>query len=488
MRPSRPSRASLRAVGRVSALALLGVLTAAGCGRAAAPGDDTGRPVPVAYDLDLAWAPASRVLAGRETVTVRNAGPGALPVVWLRLWANDAIPGQADGCRTRGTTLSRVTGATITRSAVACSAVALRLARPLPAGEQAVFGLRFRTRVPRDAALLGRRRGADLMGRAVPVLAVRDGAGWHLDPDTAVGDPAYTLSAAWHARIRAPDGVRVAATGSERSDTPDPAGGTHTLESDAPHARDFGLAAGPLRERSASAGGMRVRVRYALREDRMAAERALRTAILSVRRYTAWFGPAGPAELDVVLTRLGGGSQELPGLVFSDPDRATVAHEVAHQWWYGTVGDDQYRSPWLDESFASWSEEQLAPGTYPCRRSDPLGARRGQLTRGLAHWESRPRAYVDVVYRGGSCALRALEADLGRPRFLALLRAEVDGHRDGIVTTGDVMALVAAADPAVARRWARLVGLPTAHPGRVRIGGGPDGIGAAFRWDVLPVR
>ncbi len=33
-----------------------------------------------------------------------------------------------------------------------------------------------------------------------------------------------------------------------------------------------------------------------------------------------------------------------------------IAHEIAHQWWYGAVGNDQVHTPWLDEAMAIYSE------------------------------------------------------------------------------------------------------------------------------------
>jgi len=33
-----------------------------------------------------------------------------------------------------------------------------------------------------------------------------------------------------------------------------------------------------------------------------------------------------------------------------------IAHEIAHQWWYGAVGNNQVASPWLDEALALFSE------------------------------------------------------------------------------------------------------------------------------------
>jgi hypothetical protein len=32
-----------------------------------------------------------------------------------------------------------------------------------------------------------------------------------------------------------------------------------------------------------------------------------------------------------------------------------AAHEVAHQWWFGVVGNDQIDEPWLDEALTQYS-------------------------------------------------------------------------------------------------------------------------------------
>ena len=32
-------------------------------------------------------------------------------------------------------------------------------------------------------------------------------------------------------------------------------------------------------------------------------------------------------------------------------------HEIAHQWWFGLVGNDQALEPWLDEAMSVYSEK-----------------------------------------------------------------------------------------------------------------------------------
>ena len=213
-------------------------------------------------------------------------------------------------------------------------------------------------------------------------------------------------------------------------------------------ARDFAIVAGPLRLTERRAGGVTLR-HWRLRESRRDATRALRLGTRAVRAYARWFGPYGRAELDIVegphvVARGAGLGMEYPELVLTPARARVLEHEVAHQWWYGIVGDDEYREPWLDESFATYAGLRLADELGRC---DPPGGR-PRLTASMKAFErSGDRRYFSVVYVGGSCALSTLQRALGRARFDRLLRALVRAHRDGIMTTEDFVAAVRSAAP-----------------------------------------
>ena len=85
--------------------------------------------------------------------------------------------------------------------------------------------------------------------------------------------------------------------------------------------------------------------------------------------------PGAPTELDIVETRFADfGGMEYPELVLVVDDPTSVAHEVAHQWFYGLVGSDQWREPWLDEGFATFAQRRPrghaagVPGARAARR------------------------------------------------------------------------------------------------------------------------
>jgi len=417
-------------------------------------------PQPLRYVLDLRWDDRTRTLAGTEAVRLENAGDAALSSVWLRLWPNGwraRRDAEAGGCRAPRESISVISGARIVGHAVDCSAVELALELPLAPSSATTVVLRFAARTPRADDRFGLDAGTNLLGNVVPILAVRDANGWHLDPYTLVGDPGYSLAAAWRARLVLPARLNAATTGVEVSNRI--AGGRRVIEAATPLARDFALAIGRLRVREVTIDGTELRVFGSLLISDAVMRHTLRRAREALDTYGSWYGRYGSSELDVVAGRLPYGGMEYPEIIFTTPGTATVAHEVAHQWWYATVGNDQYRQPWLDESFASWSEEQLAPGSYDCDPAEPLRDAVGGLAQGMSYYEHHPAAYWAVIYRGGECALTRLEQDLGRDTFLGLLRTEVQRFRNGVVTTPGFLALLEEVSPEEELSWAELVGL-----------------------------
>lgn len=103
-----------------------------------------------------------------------------------------------------------------------------------------------------------------------------------------------------------------------------------------------------------------------------------------------------------------------------------AVHETAHQWWYGSVGNDQALDPWLDEALATFSERIFYEQNYPkvtawqAFRIDayhPSGWVDSDI---YSHANSR--AYTDAVYLRGVQFLQALRGHLGEVGFLAFLK------------------------------------------------------------------
>jgi Peptidase family M1 domain len=416
---------------------------------------------PERYTLDLRYEHrGAGVLSGSERIEFVNHGPRALSRVWLRLWANGP-----DDCRPRRIRVQIEAPATAGAERVSCTALEVRLAAPVPPGASGAISLRFEVRGRRVADRFGRVRGTVLLGNVIPVLAVRDQRGLHLEPYAKRGEAFYSLGARWEAVLRLPGRLRAATTGATVSE--EVAGGERTLRVSTEQARDFSLAVGRLRLVQARQGGVRVRV-FAGRRVR-GRRGALRIARRAVRAFSRRYSPYDSTELDVVLVRGGLGAgigMEYPELIFSIPAADVITHEVAHQWWYGLVGNNQYLEPWLDESFAQYSHERLHPRVNFClprrpyllvaprRRDIPLDSTMERFERGS------PAAIGEVVYLAGSCALQRLERDIGRARMTAVLRRLQTRHRHGVMTRSDVLEAIRRVAPRYRlRRWLRLAHL-----------------------------
>ncbi|MEA2724981.1 MAG: hypothetical protein QOH59_2752, partial [Gemmatimonadales bacterium] len=146
---------------------------------------------------------------------------------------------------------------------------------------------------------------------------------------------------------------------------------------------------------------------------------------------------------------------EYPGLIvmlvngsYTNNTRFVTAHEVAHQWWYGVVGNDIYREPWIDEAFAQWSallvEEHFAGAAAAERVYQQQVVRLAQRTKascGLpitayGSWN----AYYAAVYGRGAQFLYMLRRELGDRAFFAGLQQYYAGNTYGIGTTAEVRA------------------------------------------------
>jgi peptidase M1-like protein len=455
--------------------ALLVVVVAsalAGCGAAVHAVQDVGEthakaaaqtaaaprwPDQARYALDLRYDRRTFTLSGTEQVTFRNASDAPLPTVWLRAWAN-----AFGGCRVARAHVTIRSGGRLGARRRDCTALEIRLAKPVAPGASATIGLQIRVTAPVRPDRFGRFHGGGYFGNAIPILAVSDSRGLQLPPYSFAGESFYSLTSSWNVRLRVPAGMQVASTGTQSG----PArGGVVTLV--APRARDFMIVVGRFSVRTAQAGPVRLRRFSIPGTPASEVRRTLRVAALSMTRYAGWYGPYARPEVDLVEgpgeVARGGVAMEYPELVLTPAIAVDIAHELAHQWFYSIVGDDQWSEPWLDESFAEFTAARLPPGEVPnrlrdCRLPD---ASRTPLDANMARVTAAPGRYVRVVYVGGACTLRALQSALGAARFDTFMRRLVATHRDGVDTTSEFVAAIRAAAPgnAAVERILRRTGL-----------------------------
>jgi hypothetical protein len=411
-------------VSRALAVALAAL--ALGAAPAAAGEPDATSP---AYDVALRGSDHGRRWSGRETISFTNPGAAPLDRIWVRLWGNGG-----HGCRTpRPVRIAHVAGASAGPPEVFCSAVSLRLDAPLPPGARGSVTFDVDIRAPRRPGRFGRRDRMALFSNAIPALAHLEGGEFRLDRYFPLGE-AWTYPAAdWTVRLDAPDGISVAAPGVRLPD------GARRLE----HGRDYSFAAGGLRSLSGVVDGVAVTVWGASGGRRSRLAGVMRTARRRLPRLAALFGPYGWPDLQIVVTP--DAAMEHTGLIMTSPEDFIVTHELAHEWWYALISNDQAQAPWLDEAFATYSEEAAGAQQRPwCRRPGPEAR---LVTRGTAYFRRHHYEGYGAIYTEGACLLDVLRKRMGAAVFDAALRGYALANRYGWSTAAEFRSAMDAASP-----------------------------------------
>lgn len=393
-------------------------------------------PAHASYIVALAGEAQGRHWVGTQHVTFQNVSSLTLDTIWLRLWSNGIR-----GCRAAAISVSGITGGTAGSPSLRCTALPVQLDAPLAPGATASLAMKLAITVPAANDRFGSFGGLALLGTALPTLAVHDVMGWHLDPFIDLGERFYSEVGHYRVTLTVPTELETPATG-VLIDTRDNGDGTLSRTYEATNVRDFEWAAGELAEaHGTDARGTLVNVWYRPSYVSAAtADRLLGVAVRAMNLFSNGFGAFPYPEVDLVLTDLPYYGMEYPTIVFANPDQYTVAHELAHQWWSGIVGNDQYTSPWLDESFATWSETlPFAPLT--CSGPYRWPSYSARVSNSMGYWARHPGQYW-IVYDQGACALAALARRFGLNSFLALLRDYVRAHQFGFTTTTEFKAAV----------------------------------------------
>jgi len=156
---------------------------------------------------------------------------------------------------------------------------------------------------------------------------------------------------------------------------------------------------------------------------------------------------------DLVLAEVGSGggfSMEYPRMIHLTrdkvADRYVVFHEVAHQWFYAQVGNDQQREPWLDEAFADFSARWLMRiGENQCS-TRPVNSEvfdwAAEATDG-GDWTSCD-GYFHAVFYQGTEFLTAVRTTMGDDAFFDAMRDWVASRKFGIGTGARLLGLLQA--------------------------------------------
>jgi hypothetical protein len=349
-------------------------------------------------------------------------------VVVLRLWANGPRPSAQIDATVRDLASTRPDPTTLE----------VDLGRTLRPGERVTVVVDFHLVVTGSANDRISRSGDTLrLGSALPLLAWEPGVGWAREPPTSGFAEATTSPAAdWTLRLDVPGGYDVLASGRRGAD------GTWR----ATGARDVGISIGRFTSTAAAvvAGTeVTVGVDAAVGEDAAAYLARVTSAMDAMDdRY----GPFPFETFTLAITPDLGGGIEYPGHVMQGPGTIgrTTPHEVAHQWFYAQIGNDQGRDPWLDEGLASWAELRHEGAIGDAVARDIPAAAEGRAGEPMTYWETNQDSYYRGVYVQPAAALAAL----GPPELVdCALRLYAATNAWRIARPGDLLDALAVVFP-----------------------------------------
>ena len=313
----------------------------------------------------------------------------------------------------------------------------VRLADELAAGEATEVALDLTLTLGEDGfERVGAADGVSWWASGAPLLAWEPGVGWARDPFVDLpGETATSPVADTTIRVSAPEALTVLMTGDQADPAP-PVDGRRTWTSVEPVARDVSVAVGEFDTTTAtSPGGVEVTAGVLPGAEVSAPELAEWT-LEAIEELEGRFGPFPYATLTVPLLPDEGGGIEYPSsILLAGADRLVLLHEVAHMWFYGMVGNSQFRDPWLDEAFASYAESVASP--VDAGEVGEALARPGEVGAAMDGFDTAA-GYFGRVYRKGGAALLTARETAGAAGFDAALRCYVDANAWTIATPDDV--------------------------------------------------
>ena len=397
-------------------------------------------------------------IAGHEIIHFINPEEVALEDILLRLYPNltymELMPTSADNMRV-STVL--VNGEAVeARYTAENTAVLIPLAQPLLAGAEAQIELSFTSRFSSEPDEYGLWR----LYPFYPLVAVYDESGWRQDFATA-GDVAYNESANHVLSLTATSDLTLVSSGTVISETMND-DNTTTYTVLGPGMRQMVAAFSDFSLRQEVVDGITIdlwsQANYPFIEERIA------TAVAVTAIYNEYFGFYPYNELDIIglyNPQIGsdGGGLEYPGYVYATygqtPGTFGIAHEIAHQWWYGVVGNDTHLEPWLDEPMASISallyfretEGDEAVQRFLRRYLSLLELEEtgSDLPVGRPVYGYRdPFLYIKAVYGNGVIFLEELRTTMGDDAFFAFLQAYYDMFKYDVASGEDFQVLAEA--------------------------------------------
>lgn len=438
--------------------------------------------LPAKYNMDLDFNANTKTLTGSEEVNIKNSTSTDLKNIVFHLYPDsynkkETMPSQVGISSTQNLTEAQKGDISISKVLVNGKqanftqdnqVLKISLDDNFKSNEDMKVYIEFKLKLPMSTSRLGYIDNDVSLTNWYPILSMYNEKENKWDENTfnVVGESNYSDVGDYNVNLKVPKNYVVASTGkeAEKSSEKD----TKIMNLNASNVRDFIIIMSPnYKVLSKEIDGIKVNSYYISKpgeDDSATAQNVLDSAVGAVKFFSQQFGKYPYDELDLMETHLSGGAMEYPQIIqmpmyaqkiqnssngsrdddisYEDSFISEAAvHEVGHQWWYVTVGNNEFKEPFLDESITAFSTAyyfEKTAGEYSSNSIIPMissynGANIGRIASlykfpsiasGVDKFDndSTGAGYNLVIYGKGALLMQDLRKRVGDAAFLNIMQ------------------------------------------------------------------
>ncbi|MFT4753384.1 MAG: hypothetical protein ACI85Q_000925 [Salibacteraceae bacterium] len=349
----------------------------------------------VSYKMDVELNTNSHQLIGNQTLTYTNNSPDTLKKVYYHLYFNAFQPGSMMDVRSR--TISdpdrrvkdRISKLkedeigfqkikTLSLNGVnidfTIEGTIMKVVIPdgIAPNEVVVFDMSFLAQVPKQIRRSGRNNMEGIeytMTQWYPKLAEYDTDGWHANE--YVGREFYGVWGDFDVTITLDSNYVIAGTGVIQNPEDVGHGYSETKSNTAKlkwnfkaqNVHDFGWAADPDYVHDIVKVDDSLQLHFFYQTDTLAAQwQDIQPDVVRMFEITnTTFGRYPYSDFSIIQGGDGGMEYPMCTMIRGHGDRhgmiGLITHESIHNWYYGVLGTNEYRYPWMDEGMTTYAEE-----------------------------------------------------------------------------------------------------------------------------------
>ena len=295
------------------------------------------------------------------------------------------------------------------------------------------------------------------LGNFYPIVCVYEDGKFVEDSYHYNGDPFYSDMANYSVNITANSNLKLASTGNINNTTNN-SNNTTTYNISALAVRDFAFVLSANFNIVTDKIDDTV-VNYYYYNNQYPNE-CLKAGMDSISTFNKLFGKYPYSVINIVETNFVHGGMEYPNMIMiSDAVDIqsdyinVIVHEVAHQWWYGLVGNNEFDYGWLDEGLTEYStvlfyEQNPSYGvdtdlliknttnsftTFVEVYNKVFGTADTTMNRALDEYNNESE-YVYIAYVKGMLLFDSVKEIMGYDKFISALQEYFDSNKFKIAT------------------------------------------------------